>query len=226
MTIIMLLAPNCTLHGIEFLFIIVCSSGDIRLSSGANATEGRVEICSGGSWGTVCDDFWDAVDAQVVCNQLGFHSTGVFSEVVNKIHIIQTDITLSGATAVYTFPAGTGSIILDNVRCTGSESRLIDCSHNGIGLHNCGHSEDAGVRCLDPSPRKPGTLSITIILIFITTLILSGNVYQPVELMVRLGLLVVLLPLKVEWRSVSVVHGAQFVMITGAQWMLKLYVDS
>ena len=38
-------------------------------------------------------------------------------------------------------------IVLDNLRCTGSESRLIDCPHNGPGSHNCSHSDDTGVRC-------------------------------------------------------------------------------
>ena len=42
---------------------------------------------------------------------------------------------------------GTGQIILDNLQCTGTESRLVNCRHNGLGNHNCDHSEDAGVRC-------------------------------------------------------------------------------
>ena len=68
-------------------YFIVCSYGDIRLSGGRNGTEGLVEICNGSSWGTVCDDLWGATDAQVVCNQLGFASTGFYFPIDAYVHI-------------------------------------------------------------------------------------------------------------------------------------------
>ena len=46
------------------------------------------------------------------------------------------------------FGDGIGSILLDNLMCEGNENSLMDCvTSEDIGIHNCEHSEDAGVRC-------------------------------------------------------------------------------
>ena len=53
-----------------------------------------------------------------------------------------------GAMATFTgFINGDGQTWLDNVQCSGSESRLIDCPADPLGTHNCVHTNDVGVRC-------------------------------------------------------------------------------
>ena len=42
---------------------------------------------------------------------------------------------------------GQGDIYLENVQCNGSESSLEDCPASELGVHDCYHSEDAGVKC-------------------------------------------------------------------------------
>ncbi len=89
---------------------------------------GRVEVFYNGQWGTVCGDSWDINNARVACRQLGY-KYGVRG--------------LRGSDV----PDGSGQIWLDDVDCTGSERSLASCSHSSWGVHNCGHSEDAGVEC-------------------------------------------------------------------------------
>lgn len=45
------------------------------------------------------------------------------------------------------FGEGQGPIHLDNVECCGTERTLGECITPMSGIHNCWHSEDAGVIC-------------------------------------------------------------------------------
>ncbi len=69
-----------------------CVDGDVRLRTGpqdyidpdfeqylyinGELRLGRVEVCLGGCYGTVCDDVWDYQAASIVCSQLSFSPWG------------------------------------------------------------------------------------------------------------------------------------------------------
>ena len=45
------------------------------------------------------------------------------------------------------FGEGSGNIWIDSAECLGDEQTLFDCNTDPIGVHNCDHSEDSGVKC-------------------------------------------------------------------------------
>jgi len=109
----------------------------VRLVSNASGIQGRLEVYYAGQWGTVCDDRFEDIDAQVVCRQLGLYGGRV------------------ERTSLYG-PGNSGMIWLDEVACNGQESRIQDCSHNGWGVHNCDHGEDVGLTCeVQPTNAQP-----------------------------------------------------------------------
>ena len=122
-----MIKQNCCGNRKEFVCLLVAETFDVRIVGGIRNNTGRVEIRHQGVWGSVCDDEWDLVDADVVCRQIGF----------------------ANATAAHHafLPPGIGHIWMDEVRCTGSESKLQDCPSAPFGMHNCSQSDDAGVTC-------------------------------------------------------------------------------
>ena len=101
---------------------------ELRLVSGINELQGRLEIEYYGTWGTICNDFFNIYSANVACRRLGY----------------------TAASRVITNAAsGSGLIWMNNVRCIGNESSLEMCPHAGFGnTVGCSRSEDVGVECI------------------------------------------------------------------------------
>ena len=111
-----------------FLSFIIVADGEINLANGPTYNAGRIEIYHNTVWGTICDNDFDEVAADVACKQLGF---------------------LRAVSYGPNFGPGSGPIWLDGVTCTGQESSLATCFHKGWGVHNCQHNRDVGVTCFD-----------------------------------------------------------------------------
>ncbi|KAL5510624.1 hypothetical protein EMCRGX_G006193 [Ephydatia muelleri] len=115
--------------------------GSVRLSSGSSYY-GRVEVCIGGEWGTVCKSGWDNNDAAVVCRQLGYSTSGA---------------------STYYLSSGDGAIYMNNVNCRGTELSLFQCDYQSLigDYYPCSHSYDAGVYCSSSSACIHGQVRLT-----------------------------------------------------------------
>ena len=114
----------------------------VRWADGPSPLEGRLEVYYNNTWGTVCDDGFGYEEAFVVCHMLGYGSPAGYARNYHR--------------------AGSGPIWLDNVDCSeGSKTTIVNCRHNGWGVHNCHHDEDVSVICVravrlvgSPNPRQ------------------------------------------------------------------------
>ena len=140
---------GCGMYENILYLLITPPTGEIpplRLVDGPTENAGRVEVSFRGEWGTVCDDFWDSREDEVVCRQLGYSGT------YGRIRGIAS---------------GTGRIWLDNLKCNGDEEALVFCPHNGFAVHNCFHGEDVAVNCSGRCKSQRTLIFIPIAVFFI-----------------------------------------------------------
>ncbi|XP_060745217.1 scavenger receptor cysteine-rich type 1 protein M130-like [Tachysurus vachellii] len=109
----------------------------LRLSGGKGSCSGRLEVYHNSTWGSVCDDQWNIMNAQVVCRQLGCGSA---------------------LSADDRFGSGEGTFWLNRVKCRGDEIHLWDCHHS---LKNHTDCSPAGVTCADISTVSTATPTTT-----------------------------------------------------------------
>ena len=109
----------------------------VRLGgSGSSLTEGYVEAfnITNGQWAGICDSNFDINDANVICRMLGFS-------------LAIAALANSTADGLYgTAPSG-NKFVLDDLGCTGNETSVFDCTHNGEWNKNCVFTDIAGVQC-------------------------------------------------------------------------------
>ncbi|CAI8052103.1 Deleted in malignant brain tumors 1 protein [Geodia barretti] len=106
-----------------------CEEGEVRLSKNSS---GHVEYCQHRTWGAVCSEGWDDIDAGVACSQLGFNPADA---------IAKGNFSLAESIPIF----------LSQVECNGSEIGLKDCVKT---MPNARCEFAAGVMCKRSSPNS------------------------------------------------------------------------
>ena len=133
-----------------------CSSHVVKCVPDAHAPAGE--------WGNICDDGWDMRNAEVACHQLGFGDADEAR--IDYFNEYSYDYVRGQAQPAI-------PIWMDNVHCSGSETRLSECAFRGWSLENCGHYEDVAIRCKGYDLEKTVSFSITFFCVSTTLSILS-----------------------------------------------------
>ena len=142
---------------VTLLTDVECAEGKVRLVGGVTNSSGRLEVCANRVWGRVCNAlrYWGPDNARVVCRQLGFSEEGknyltYFSDKLCGVITCFLHLLSVGASVLPTdiFGAGNSHFRVGEIHCTGTETELLECSHNSIGEHLCHDtSADVAVWC-------------------------------------------------------------------------------
>ncbi|XP_052775111.1 uncharacterized protein LOC128213450 [Mya arenaria] len=123
---------NCEIAGYPLLV------RDIRLADGNGPFDGRVEIFVGDTWGTICSDGFDMLDADFLCQTL-------------QRKYISFPSRAGGFLTNAFYGEGTGPVYMDRLDCTAVGGN--DLSHCYYVVNNtCTHSQDIAVVCHDCGP--------------------------------------------------------------------------
>ena len=101
----------------------------IRLAGASRPNEGRVEIFSHGSWGTICVDTFDMIDADVICKELGYAKASTKKVKINKT----ADPSMK--------------IHINYLDCHPGDY-FWHCSHYNFNQKLCDHTRDISVSCI------------------------------------------------------------------------------
>ena len=102
----------------------------VRLNPSTLPNVGLIEVLYNNTWGTVCSDGWDLLDAHVICHQLGYDGA------------ISTNLGSANGFA------GSGNIWISGISCDGSEMSIDECFMERLwGANQCTHEHDMAVEC-------------------------------------------------------------------------------
>ena len=96
---------------------------------GEYISEGVVQVEREGRWGFICPTQWGYNESRVVCGQLGFPDAAKSQSYRGNI------------------PDRNPTYWMDKVACSGVESSLLSCDHQGWEQHKCEEGHVAKITC-------------------------------------------------------------------------------
>ena len=111
---------------------------------------GRLEVCSGVTWGSVCGNGASDSIATVACRQLNHTASGIIDDAFScrRLYVLAVGIVLvendyDGSLSSFV------PITLTQMVCNGNELTISECQSQGVdGESDCTHEDDLIISCI------------------------------------------------------------------------------